>query len=151
MLIVANGAYGERMITISEYARIPHVVIRYGDDEIANPEDIRRMLKDNPQISHVACVHSETTAGLLNPVEDIGRAVHETNPSIIYIVDAMSSFGAIHLDFYESHIDYLISSSNKMFQGTPGFAYVIAKLSKLRNTKGNARALTLDLFKQWDY
>jgi 2-aminoethylphosphonate-pyruvate transaminase len=115
MLVVVNGAYGERIVTQCEYARIPHIVIRYGDDEPANPEDVRKILTDNPQISHVTCVHSETTAGLLNPVSEIGKAIHSVNPDVTYIVDGMSSFGAIHVDLYDAGIDYLISSSNKMF------------------------------------
>lgn len=151
MLIATNGAYGERQVSICEYANIPHIVIRFGDDEPVNAEAVRKIVQDNPQVTHVSVIHSETTAGLLNPVEEIGKAVKSVNPDVQYIVDAMSSFGAVHVDFDAAGIDYLISSSNKMFQGTPGFAYVIAKLNRLRNTKGNARALVLDLYSQWDY
>ena len=151
MLIIANGAYGERMVQICEVLKIRHMVLRYADDEPANTADIVRTLREHPTITHVSIVHSETTTGLLNPAADIGKAIHAHNPEITYLVDMMSSFGAIHLDPVENHIHYLISSSNKMLQGVPGFAFVIAKLSKLRQTKGNSRALALDLFEQWDY
>jgi 2-aminoethylphosphonate-pyruvate transaminase len=43
----------------------------------------------------------------------------------------MSSFGAVHLDLYEANISYLVSSSNKMLQGVPGFAFVIGKIAEL--------------------
>lgn len=151
MLIIANGAYGERMVTISEYLKIPHHVLRYSDAEAANPEDVKRILSEHPNISHVACVHSETTSGQLNPVTEIGKVIHAHNPNITYIIDAMSSFGAIHVDLYESHCSYIVSSSNKMLQGVPGFAFVIAHLNHLRQTKGNSRSLALDLYEQWDY
>jgi 2-aminoethylphosphonate-pyruvate transaminase len=127
------------------------MVLRYADDEPADTDDIVRTLREHPSVSHVAIVHSETTTGLLNPAADIGKAIHAHNPEITYLVDMMSSFGAIHLDPVENHIHYLISSSNKMLQGVPGFAFVLAKLAKLRQTKGNARSLALDLYDQWDY
>lgn len=151
MLVVANGAYGERIVSICEVLKIRHMVLRYADDEPAGTEDIVRTLREHPTISHVAIVHSETTTGLLNPAAEIGRAIHAHNPEITYLVDMMSSFGAIHLDPVENHIHYLISSSNKMLQGVPGFAFVLAKLAKLRQTRGNSRSLALDLYDQWDY
>ena len=151
MLVVANGAYGERMVNICEVLKIRHMVLRYADDEPADTADIVRTLREHPTIAHVAIVHSETTTGLLNPAAEIGRAIHAHNPEITYLVDMMSSFGAIHLDPVENHIHYLISSSNKMLQGVPGFAFVLAKLAKLRQTKGNSRSLALDLYDQWDY
>lgn len=39
-------------------------------------------------------IHSETTSGLINLVGEVGQAVKEHNPDTIFIVDAMSSFGA---------------------------------------------------------
>lgn len=151
MLIAANGAYGERMVRICETLGINHHVLRYSDYEVVNPADVKRMLREHPNVSHVAMVHSETTSGLLNPCADISDAVHQVNPEVSVIVDMMSSFGAVHLDMIDHHIDYIVSSSNKMLQGVPGFAFVIAKLNKLRQCKGNSRSLGLDLFEQWDY
>jgi 2-aminoethylphosphonate-pyruvate transaminase len=146
MLVACNGAYGERIVTMCEYAGIPHVIIRKEEAQIIDPEDIRQALIDSPDISHVACIHSETTVGLLNPIEFIGRAIRSVNSEVTYIVDAMSSFGAVPIDIGKSGIDYLISSANKNLQGLPGFAFVIARLSKLRQTKGNSRSLSLDLY-----
>lgn len=151
MLVIANGAYGERQVKICEVLGIPHVVLRYSDSELVNPQDIKRVLTEHPQISHVSVVHSETTTGILNPCLEIGKAVHAHNPNLIYIVDGMSSFGAVHLDLHAAHVNYLISSSNKMIQGVPGFAFVISKLSNLLQTQGNSRSLSLDLYDQYDY
>lgn len=151
MLVVANGMYGERQVRICDILGIPHKDLRYMDSEVVSPEDVRQKLIGNPSISHVSVVHSETTSGLLNPIDAIGKVVHAHNPNLTFIVDAMSSFGAQHIDMNESHIHYLVSSSNKMLQGVPGFAYVIAKTAKLIKTRGNSRSLSLDLFDQWDY
>lgn len=44
-----------------------------------------------------------------------------------YMVDAMSSFGAIPLDLAAARIDFLISSANKCIEGVPGFGFVLAR------------------------
>jgi 2-aminoethylphosphonate-pyruvate transaminase len=98
-------------------------------------------------ITHVAVVHCETTSGVLNQIEEIGDAVHRAGA--VYIVDAMSSFGAIPIDMVGSHIDFLISSANKCIEGVPGFGFVLAKRRALGSAKGNARTLSLDLYDQW--
>jgi len=92
-------------------------------------------------------VHCETTTGILKPIEEIGRMVAAHNR--IYIVDAMSSFAAIPIQFTGSHIDYLISSANKCIEGVPGFSFVIARKSHLLSCEGFARSLSLDLLGQW--
>jgi 2-aminoethylphosphonate-pyruvate transaminase len=105
------------------------------------------MLDRDPGIRHVAMVHCETTTGILNPIEAVGgiAAAH----GCVFIVDAMSSFGAVPIDFRKASIDYLISSANKCLEGVPGFSFVIARKSRLLEAEGRARSLSLDLFDQW--
>lgn len=44
LLIIANGSYGERMVTIAEYLKIPHKVLRYGDYETPNVTDVMNVM-----------------------------------------------------------------------------------------------------------
>jgi 2-aminoethylphosphonate-pyruvate transaminase len=104
-------------------------------------------LHTDSQITHVAMVHCETTSGILNPIESVGALCRRFRKS--YIVDAMSSFGGIPIDFESCSIDYLISSANKCLEGVPGFSFVIAKKSLLALTEGWARSMSLDLYSQW--
>jgi 2-aminoethylphosphonate-pyruvate transaminase len=147
LLVLANGAYGNRMVEIARRLRIP--VLQQDSGEV-HPPDLDRLeetLITDPRITHVAVVHCETTTGILNPVAEIGRLAKAHQK--IYIVDAMSSFGGIPLDAALLGVDYVISSSNKCIQGVPGFGFVIARQSKLEQTKGHARSLSLDLYDQW--
>ncbi|MBI4571622.1 MAG: 2-aminoethylphosphonate--pyruvate transaminase [Chloroflexi bacterium] len=147
LLIVANGAYGERAVLIAKTAGIPHAVLRYPEDTPAEAAGVRAQLGRDAAITHVLAVHCETTTGLLNPIEEIGRAVREQGRS--YIVDAMSSFGAIPIDFAACGIDYLVSSANKCIEGVPGFSFVFARREALLASEGNARSFSLDLLGQW--
>lgn len=148
-LIITNGAYGERMVTMAKYIGINHVVYSVPYDKIPDADDIKQILKADRSITHMAMVHCETTTGILNPLVDIGDLSKKYHTTLI--VDAMSSFGGIPINVQELGIDYLISSANKCIQGVPGFSFVVAKLEKLLQCQGNARSLSLDLYDQWKY
>jgi len=147
LLVVANGAYGERIVLITKTAGIETRVLRYAEDTSADADDVRRALAADPGISAAVIVHCETTTGLLNPIEAAGAAVREQGRT--YLVDAMSSFGAYPIDVAELGIDYLISSANKCLEGVPGFSFVIARRDALLASAGNARSFSLDLLGQW--
>jgi 2-aminoethylphosphonate-pyruvate transaminase len=147
LLVLANGAYGRRIAQIARRCDIAHDV--HDSGELA-PPDLERLsaaLKTDSAITHVAVVHCETTTGMLNPVEAVGRRVKAHNRR--FIVDAMSSFGGIPMNIDRMGADYLVSSANKCIQGVPGFGFVIARKAVLEQTRDQARSLSLDLFDQW--
>ena len=148
LLILANGAYGERMAEIARYYHIDHVLVSLHETELITGEVARKALDENPGITHLSMVHSETTTGLLNPIEEVGEVIRNRN--VTFIVDAMSSFGGVPIDMQKTGIDFLVSSANKCIQGVPGFGFVIACKDKLAATKGNARSLSLDMYAQWE-
>ena len=145
--VMSNGAYGERIAMMLQLAKIDHVVLRTPEDRPNDPGELDRVLASDPVITHVAAVHCETTTGILNPINEIGQVVKRHNRS--YILDAISSFAAIPIDFAAAGIDYLISSANKCIEGVPGFSFVIARRDALLACEGFARSLSLDLLGQW--
>jgi 2-aminoethylphosphonate-pyruvate transaminase len=147
LLILANGAYGERIVKMAARYRLEHEVMRWPENQPVEPSKVREQLASNPKLSHVAIVHCETTTGILNPLSELGALVRELGRT--FIVDAMSSFGAIPIDIQQARIDFLISSANKCIQGVPGFSFVLARREKLEACKGVARTLSLDLWEQW--
>lgn len=146
-LVIINGAYGRRIAQIAQPLKIEVVRLTYPEDSLPDLAEIEATLSADPAISHVAVVHCETTTGIINPVAEIGALVKLAGRC--YLVDAMSSFGAIPLNLIESGIDYLVSSSNKCIEGVPGFSFVLARWVEFHTTKGYARSLSLDLFSQW--
>ncbi|MBP6115342.1 MAG: 2-aminoethylphosphonate--pyruvate transaminase [Neisseriaceae bacterium] len=148
VLVASNGAYGERIVEILNYAKIPHVLLAQPYDQPIDAAQVEAKLNQHPEIKHVVMVHCETTTGILNDIEAVGKVVHAQDKT--FIVDAMSSFGGIDIPMAAWHIDYLISSANKCIQGVPGFAFILAKRSQLAASKGHARSLSLDLHAQHD-
>ncbi|BCZ27868.1 2-aminoethylphosphonate--pyruvate transaminase [Claveliimonas bilis] len=147
LLIIANGAYGERMVDIAEHAKVNYVLYRVSYDQIPSAEEVKDILEKDPAITHVAMVHSETTSGILNDIASVTKVVKDAGKTMI--VDAMSSFGGVDIPVGELGIDFIISSANKCIQGVPGFSFIICNRQKLIESAGKARSLALDLYDQW--
>ena len=146
VLILSNGAYGERMEQICKAAKVPYdnasysMLYQYPLSEI----EAQIARKD---ITHVAYVHSETTAGVLNDIKSIQELIHRYQK--ISIVDAMSSFASLPMSLDELDVDYLITSANKCLHGVPGLALIYAKRSHLDQCEGICPSLSLDLYAQY--
>jgi len=148
LLIIINGSYGHRMSKICSVHEIRQTTLVFDENEIPSLEKTEEILKANSSITHIAIVHSETTTGIFNPIKEFGALAKKYNKT--YIVDAMSSFGAVPINVAEFNIDFLVSSSNKCIEGVPGFSFIIANRAKLLQCKGQARTLVLDIFAQWE-
>lgn len=147
VVVLANGAYGERALVMLKQAKIDHVALRTPEDTLPDAAALEQVLKQDASITHVMMVHCETTSGVLNDLKSIGALVHRFQK--VFIVDAMSSFGAVPIDLEECHIDYIVSSANKCVEGVPGFSFVICRKARLTACEGWARSLSLDLLAQW--
>src|SRR4029450_3091813 len=147
-VVLANGAYGERMAAIAERMEISTRMARWPGNESPDPATVRRLIEEEPAATHVAMVHCETTTGILNPIDEIAGIVKAGGRE--FIVDAMSSFGGVPVDLSKLKIDYLISSPNKCLEGVPGFSFVLARREAILATKGHARSVRLDLLAQWE-
>lgn len=147
LLVLANGAYGRRIAQMARVHGIAVDTLEEAENRKISPERVAERLAAAPGTTHVAVVHCETTTGILNPIEEIGAVVQKAGAE--YVVDAMSSFGAIAIDLAAAHADFLVSSANKCIEGVPGFAFILARREPLLAAKGRERTLSLDLFAQW--
>ena len=156
LLVAINGAYGERMVKIADTLNINVVPVRFPEDTAINVSTIIQTIKDynqkNPSnpVTHVSTVHHETTAGVLNDIHTLGTQLHGLHSNIIFMVDSMSAFGAYPVNLKQSHIHYLVSSSNKCIEGVPGFSFILADRNHLQQCNKNARSVALDAYSQWN-
>ncbi len=147
LLVLVNGAYGERIVAMAGAHQIATRVLRCAENEVPQVQDIDEILRGDPDIHTVAMVHCETSTGILNPLEAIGRVVAGHGRSLV--VDSMSAFGAVPMEVGQVPIDYLVSSANKCLEGVPGLAFVLARRDALLAADGWSRTLSLDLVAQW--
>merc|ERR1719201_1936721 len=92
VLIVINGAYGHRQVTICKYLGIDHDFIEFPDSDAVNVEMVKqKLLADKTKsFTHVSVIHHETTAGVLNPLESLAKTLRAEFPNVGLLVDSMS-------------------------------------------------------------
>jgi len=146
-LILINGAYGQRAKKICEIAGRAVASHETPEDTPPDLAAVETLLKNDPAITHVFCVHCETTSGILNPIGKIGEIAARHGKR--FLIDSMSAFGALPLSAADISFDAVAASSNKCIEGVPGLGFVIARKAALEKTKGNATTLVLDLHDQW--
>jgi 2-aminoethylphosphonate-pyruvate transaminase len=147
LLLCINGAYGKRIAKICDYYKRQYVVQESAEDQPVDPVLIDKTLESDDDITHVAVVHTETTSGILNPIEKISAVVEKHDRGLL--IDSMSAFGAMPLDAKEIRFDAVVASSNKCLEGAPGLGFCIAREEALSQTQGNSPSLSLDLYDQW--
>jgi 2-aminoethylphosphonate-pyruvate transaminase len=146
LLVAVNGAYGRRIAQMARVHGIEVETLEVPENRQISAAAVAERLAGS-KFTHVALIHCETTTGIVNPIEEIGAAVARSGAG--FIVDAMSSFGAIPISLEGVHADFLISSANKCIEGVPGFGFILARRKALLAAKGRARTLSLDLYAQW--
>lgn len=148
VLILSNGAYGDRMEQICNIGNIPCEKISFSMIHALPINEIESYIAQE-DITHVAYIHCETTAGVLNDMEAIQKLIKKHNK--ISIVDAMSSFGSMEIDVDSLDVDFMITSANKCLHGVPGICIIFAKKDILNSCKGICKSMSLDLYAQYQY
>tara|TARA_B100002019_G_C21260201_1_gene596259 strand:- start:714 stop:1820 length:1107 start_codon:yes stop_codon:yes gene_type:complete len=149
VLILINGAYGERIQKICNYHKIKNEAFQWDEDKAINLEKLNMKLKKDKSIKHLAFVHCETSTGILNPLKEVSNICDKYKVNLL--IDAMSTFGAIHIDSKKIKFKAIVASSNKCIEGVPGMAFIISKVSDIKKCKGNSDNLCMDLYDQWQY
>ncbi len=147
LLVLINGAYGQRMVKICDYLGRASVALETAEDVPSDVAALDALLQKDTSITHVAAVHCETTSGILNPISEIADCVKKNDRSLL--IDSMSAFGALPLDAATIPFDGVVASSNKCIEGVPGIGFAVFRKSALEQCKGNSHSLSLDLYDQW--
>lgn len=147
VLIVTNGAYGQRIAQTCRVIGRDHETLDAAEDQVPDPAKLSERLANDPGITHVAIVHCETTSGILNPIEAVAEVVASHGRSLL--IDAMSTFAALPLEAGEIRYDALVASANKCLEAAPGVGFMVAREDVLETCAGNAHSLSLDLHDQW--
>lgn len=147
LLVLVNGAYGQRIEKICNYMGRACETLRWEENEPVDPKALDAKLAEDNAITHVAVIMCETTTGILNPVAEVSNVAARHGRGLL--IDAMSCFGALELDSREIRFDAAVASSNKCLEATPGLGFCLAREDALEGTKGNSPSLSLDLYDQW--
>jgi 2-aminoethylphosphonate-pyruvate transaminase len=142
VLIVENGAYGERAAQICSAIGIPASTWRMPWTEQPTAAELDRRLGAE-RFTHVFWVHHETTTGMLNPLTSFGEVCRARG--VTSIVDMMSSFAGLEMTLRDEPVDFVLSSANKCLQGMAGISFVIGPRAAIQASAEWARGYSLSL------
>jgi alanine-glyoxylate transaminase/serine-glyoxylate transaminase/serine-pyruvate transaminase len=150
VLVIVTGYFGERL---AEMCRRYGAIVTRVDTEwgrASDPEAVLAALRSAGQggIDVVACVHAETSTGVLNPVQDIARLAHDHGA--LTLVDAVTSLGGHPLEVAGWGLDVVYSCSQKCV-GAPSGMSPLAWTPRARARRVACRSFYLDLELIEDY
>jgi alanine-glyoxylate transaminase / serine-glyoxylate transaminase / serine-pyruvate transaminase len=115
VVVGVNGVFGERMADVARRcgAEVVRVEAEWG--EALDPE---RLLAAHPAPAIIAVVHAETSTGVRNEVEHLGR--HKGDA--LLLVDTVTSLGGIEVAIDAWDVDLAYSGTQKCLGVPPGLS-----------------------------
>jgi len=98
------------------------IELRVPYNDAIDPEDVRRALRDNPDVTILAAVHCETPSGTMNPIGEICGIARDHG--VLTIVDTVSGLGAESYSPEAWSIDVAVAGPQKCLGGVPGLSLV---------------------------
>lgn len=134
LLIVSHGFFGDRFIDVAKRKNLNVDVIQSQWGKTVPIEQIEKKLSEK-HYAAMTVSHVDTATGVLAPIEEIGKMMHEKFPDTIYIVDGVAATAGARSYVDSMHIDVLLTASQKAFGVSPGLALVFAGKKSLERRK----------------
>lgn len=116
---ITNGKFGERLLKISQrYGQAHEIKSEWGTP--VNLEGLKAQLEAGAQV--VTLVHNETSAGIKNPAEEIGKLCRKHDA--LFIMDGITSIGGDVVEADKWGVDIAITGSQKCLAAPAGLAMV---------------------------
>jgi len=120
VIVGVNGIFGTRLATVVERCGGKAIRVEAPWGHIVEPDMIQQALRRSGPVKAVAVVHAETSTGVWQPIEPIGRLCREQEA--LLIVDAVTSLGGVPVEVDQWGIDACYSASQKCLSCPPGLA-----------------------------
>jgi aspartate aminotransferase-like enzyme len=125
VLAVSCGVFGQRFADIARAfgAEVEQLDVAWG--QALDVGVVERALREHSDVSLLLTTHNETSTGVLNDLGALANMLHSAEGSRpLWLVDAVSSLGAVDLPMDEWGCDMVISASQKAWMAPPGLSFV---------------------------
>ena len=125
VLAVSTGHFGERFAaTAKAYGATVHL-LEFPWGQALDPAQVQRALDRYPDCVALLTTHNETSTGVLNDLQEVAKLLRSRgNQRPLWLVDAVSSLGAVELPMDEWGCDLVVTASQKAWMAPPGLAFV---------------------------
>jgi aspartate aminotransferase-like enzyme len=122
VLVPLAGFFSQRWQRLAEaYGLTVHTIDEDWGTRL-DPATVASALAEHAGTKAVLLTHSETSTGVIQPIQDLARVANDAG--VMVLVDVVSSLGAVPFAFDEWGIDVAVGGSQKALSASPGIAFV---------------------------
>ncbi|HEX2031431.1 MAG TPA: alanine--glyoxylate aminotransferase family protein [Actinomycetota bacterium] len=121
VVVPVAGYFGDRFARIAEAFHLDVRRVEYEWGRAIRPDDVAAAVAEAPTRG-VLAQHSETSTGVIHDIEALGGVSRDAGA--LFVVDAISSLGAVPYEGDAWGIDVGVGGSQKALGATPGLAFV---------------------------
>lgn len=152
VIVGIHGFFGQRMAHIVERHGGTAIRVEVDFGQVVDPEQIQSALDAHPEAKMVGVVHGETSAGIGQPLKEIGKLVRERDK--IFLVDTVCSMGGAHIPVDDLLIDICYTGGQKCVGGPAGISAITVNDRAWKVIEGRSKPtdtwyLDLSLIKQY--
>lgn len=148
VLVINAGYFGERFGDISKVYGLEVVELKYEWGKSYNLDEVKDVIKNNPDLKGILVQYSETSTGVLHNVKALGELTKGTD--ILLVVDNISALVVNPFEFDEWGIDCTIAGSQKGFFMPPGLSFIaLSQKGKAAMAKSDLPKFYFDLKKYY--
>jgi alanine-glyoxylate transaminase/serine-glyoxylate transaminase/serine-pyruvate transaminase len=122
VIVASNGFFGKRLIEMAANRGLDVITLEVDFNRPILPEDIKNAFAKHQGIAGLLMVHSETSNGIINPVNSIAAVAKEQG--VLFVVDAVSSAGGVEFAMDRWGIDVAVTASQKAIGAPAGLGIV---------------------------
>jgi aspartate aminotransferase-like enzyme len=120
VLCLTNGKFGDRVFELAgRYAQVTRLDFPWGRP--VNVGAAREAVEEG-QYDALALCHNETSTGLTNPAEELGRLASEAG--LLYLLDGITSVAGLPVDMVGWGVDAIVLGSQKCLAAPAGLSAV---------------------------
>lgn len=123
VLSISIGSFGNRFGDIAEAYGVEVTRIEFEWGKAADPERVREEIRSMQECAAVVVTHNESSTGVMNPIDDLSRVIHDESDALV-LVDAVSSAAGVPLPMDDWGLDVVGTASQKSWVAPPGIAMV---------------------------
>jgi aspartate aminotransferase-like enzyme len=144
VLCCMNGAFSDKWLDVARRSGKSAEPLQVPWGSPIRGADIEAKLRTGGYDA-VTVIHNETSTGTMSPIEEIAE-VKRRYPDVMFIVDSVSSFSAVRLDFDTLGLDVLLTGSQKALAMPPGMAlFACSKAAMAKAAQAADRGYYFDL------
>ncbi|MBI4061250.1 MAG: alanine--glyoxylate aminotransferase family protein, partial [Elusimicrobia bacterium] len=121
-VVCATGAFGDRFVAIHEAFGLRPVVLPFEWGTAADPETLRRALRERKGVKAVFLQHTDTSTGIVNDLKALSRIIREESDALV-VVDSVSGLAAEPLETDAWGLDCVVTGSQKGLMNAPGLGF----------------------------